>query len=1331
MRKARAVRLRSQRGNQTAGYSRRLLQEPLEDRRLLAFTVNHTPYIQLGNAPLEGYNAGLDQAEILWQTTGTQDTDAFTAEYRATGTLPWNGAALNTQIVTGVGGRIVHSATFTGLSFDSDYDYQITHLRDGSPIAVYASTFHTRLNTNTDDNFTFVTYGDSASGDPPTNFIAVQNRINQIDPSFSLLLGDNVYSSGTHAEYDLRLDPSKNAALTTYNKNHVDYFGFGNHDVGYNSGQAARENYSMPIPVEGVTSPAGLTFDANVEAEENYSFDYGNVHFLTFDTNNWTNTTALNKQLDWAVDDITEAKARAVPPRWIIVFGHHPIVSLGGHTEHTPDDYYYDQVVSRLGASGVGVDLLLFGHSHNYQRSYPLTGHVGAAATYVLDGDNDYAKGAGLPLVVQGTGGVDLGYGANDATFAGSHLAKALDSNTTNPLQYGFGKIDVTPNQLTYRYINTLGQVLDTFTITGGPDVTPPSATVAVPLDNGASDYDPADGKVRVQASQSTFQIVLSDVGTGVDDATVSAAALTIRRDVTNLVSPTDYTFSYNAANNTITLTPTGGSFGTGNYQVKLNASGQIKDLNNNVMALTTLSVLIDPTVPSQVTFRQGENSYAGAKDTYVHEDDPATNQGSNAKIVSDGDDDLGTAETPPQRVMGLIRFDNTFDTPGGVSRGGGPIPDGANIANASLILKTGSAANDNSASTFTFHRMIATWTEASTWNSLTSGVSIDDVEAVSSPTNFIVGPNSLGATNVIDVTPDVQVWSDDNSLSTRGWVIYPALGTDGWRINSSNAATVADRPALEVIYALGPYDLQPGETYTIGEGAVLNLAGSAQGAGTLTYSWDINGDDVFTDATGATPTVAWAQLLALGVADGPGDYAIRLRVDDGLGHVSTSVAAILTIVNTPPTASAGGPYATNEGSGVALLASASDPAGAADTLTYSWDVNGDLVYGDATGVNPTLTWGQLVALGITDGNPGAVYNVRVRVDDGDGGMTTSAPTTLTIQNLSPTAAISAAVLAQFRGETVSYTLTAADPSAADQAGSFTWDIDWDNNGTWDQSVSGPSGTLVTHSYPTTGARTVAVRATDDDGGTGAAATLPGINVSKYVARFNGTNTDLLWGGTPGFDAVFFFGSGSSITILTQFENSVLAYATAVIPGITGRIKAYGHDSLDVISAEFIGIRVVELYGGNGDDALYGGNRGDWLYGGQGNDLLVGGTQGTDLGDRLFGEDGHDVLFGYKGADTLDGGSGEDLLIADNYNFGDDLYGYVGGTQGVWTDGSAYNDRIASLLFDTLLPTETIISDGAVDRLIGGADSDWFFYTFFQDLVSDHQVGEEETDADP
>ena len=121
------------------GAIRQLKLEPLEDRRMLAFTVNHTPYLKLGDAPLTGYGSGLDQAEVLWQTTGTQDTDTFTAQVRETGTVPWTNASLigdiNTGVDDGAGLRSNHVATFTALNFDDNHDYLNKHKAHSNPIA--------------------------------------------------------------------------------------------------------------------------------------------------------------------------------------------------------------------------------------------------------------------------------------------------------------------------------------------------------------------------------------------------------------------------------------------------------------------------------------------------------------------------------------------------------------------------------------------------------------------------------------------------------------------------------------------------------------------------------------------------------------------------------------------------------------------------------------------------------------------------------------------------------------------------------------------------------------------------------------------------------------------------------------------------------------------------------------------------------------------------------------------------------------------------------------------------------------------------------------------
>lgn len=96
------------------------------------------------------------------------------------------------------------------------------------------------------------------------------------------------------------------------------------------------------------------------------------------------------------------------------------------------------------------------------------------------------------------------------------------------------------------------------------------------------------------------------------------------------------------------------------------------------------------------------------------------------------------------------------------------------------------------------------------------------------------------------------------------------------------------------------------------------------------------------------------------------------------------------------PSVDAGGPYTIDEGEELALLASGSDPNG--DDITYSWDMDGDGVFDDATGSNPTLTWAQLWNLGITDDGE---FAVTVQVANGRGEVATDS-TTLTVSNVFP-----------------------------------------------------------------------------------------------------------------------------------------------------------------------------------------------------------------------------------------------------------------------------------------------------------------------------------------
>ncbi len=413
------------------------------------YEVRHTPYLQLGDATL---GSPADRADILWQTVpaGAGTQDAFAVEYRPAGTTTWLDAGAIGTLDTGTEGRVNHFASITGLDYESEYDYRVIHSRNGSNLATYSDTFRTRLPPGDPQSYTFVAYGDSADLNVVENFRGVQNQINQLDANhgvaFSLLLGDNVYSSGTHAQFDARLDPSVNPELTQYIASHVDYFAMGNHDAGTDDGRPSEENYSVPLngPTAGETP------------EHNYSFDYGNVHFATFDSNSLLNASRLDNQLDWLVADMN-----ASPARWKIVFAHHPVAGAPDKPQD-PSDNYYRQVVSQL--RDAGVDIFMAGHSHLFHWTYPLLGEEGGEATFVLDPDKDYRQGAGLIQLVSGAGGRSLRSG----DFSQFPFNAAGYSTNTNPLlEYGFARVDVSQESLTVQYVAADdGAVIDQFTIT-------------------------------------------------------------------------------------------------------------------------------------------------------------------------------------------------------------------------------------------------------------------------------------------------------------------------------------------------------------------------------------------------------------------------------------------------------------------------------------------------------------------------------------------------------------------------------------------------------------------------------------------------------------------------------------------------------------------------------------------------------------------------------------------------------------------------------------------------------------------------------------------------
>ena len=79
----------------------------------------------------------------------------------------------------------------------------------------------------------------------------------------------------------------------------------------------------------------------------------------------------------------------------------------------------------------------------------------------------------------------------------------------------------------------------------------------------------------------------------------------------------------------------------------------------------------------------------------------------------------------------------------------------------------------------------------------------------------------------------------------------------DGGQVTAQKSLAV---PIPPVAGAGGPYRISEGDALTVDATATTD---ANQSSTTLKYAWDLNGDGVYTDASGATPTLTWAQLQA------------------------------------------------------------------------------------------------------------------------------------------------------------------------------------------------------------------------------------------------------------------------------------------------------------------------------------------------------------------------------------------------------------------------------------------------------------------------------------
>jgi hypothetical protein len=313
--------------------------------------------------------------------------------------------------------------------------------------------------------------------------------------------------------------------------------------------------------------------------------------------------------------------------------------------------------------------------------------------------------------------------------------------------------------------------------------------------------------------------------------------------------------------------------------------------------------------------------------------------------------------------------------------------------------------------------------------------------------------------------------------------------------VQVTNVAPVANAGADQTVYPKGSVNVS---------GTWSDPAGSADNA--YTWAWDLNGDGTF-DASGqAQYGTPMARSTSFAVA---GTYTLKFQVTDkdGASHTDT---VVITVVNRPPVAKAGGPYTTPEGSSITLNGNgSSDPDG--DSLTYAWDLDNDGSYGDATGTTASFS--------SVDGP--RVHPVGLRVCD-EAGACATGTATVQVTNVAPMANAGADQIISRKGS-VSVSGTWSDPAgSADNAYTWAWDLNGD--GTFDVSGQAPHGTPVARStsFAAVGTYTLKFQVTDKDGASHTDTVVITVVNRSPVAKAGGPYT------TPEGSSVTLDGSGSS-----------------------------------------------------------------------------------------------------------------------------------------------------------------------------------------------------------
>ncbi len=216
----------------------------------------------------------------------------------------------------------------------------------------------------------FVSFGDWSdceNGHNSLNYL--KNNSEKYDTA--IILGDLAYNLYTNQG---KVGNSFMEFITPFTRTLPFMATSGNHEIKYNYTDYI-QRFNLPLK----------------EKNKNlyYSFDIRNVHFVALPSDfaieeNKTNKSEIEKMISWLIDDLISAQNK----KWKIIYMHRPLYcsdfskeTCKGESEQLRN--LFEEIFQEF-----HIDLVLAGHSHNYERFLPI--YKGKADLESLISENTY-----------------------------------------------------------------------------------------------------------------------------------------------------------------------------------------------------------------------------------------------------------------------------------------------------------------------------------------------------------------------------------------------------------------------------------------------------------------------------------------------------------------------------------------------------------------------------------------------------------------------------------------------------------------------------------------------------------------------------------------------------------------------------------------------------------------------------------------------------------------------------------------------------------------------------------------------------------------------------